>query len=163
MIIPVATAQALLTEGSYDEAKLKNHVKKAIATISVILIPATAIIVFAGKLLLQFFGKSYAAEAFQFLQLYSVSTIFTALLLVANAILNVKHKIKTLVILNVMASIFTLGLSYAFISDKLVGIGWGWILGQAIGGLVSLYFIIRNYSGTTPSRASPSKVQRVFE
>ena len=102
-------------------------------------------------------------KLFKFLQLYSVSTIFTALLLVANAILNVKHKIKTLVILNVMASIFTLGLSYAFISDKLVGIGWGWILGQAIGGLVSLYFIIRNYSGITPSRASPSKVQRVFE
>ena len=65
LIIPVATAQALLTEGSYDEAKLKNHVKKAIATISVILIPATAIIVFIGKLLLRFFGKSYAAEAFQ--------------------------------------------------------------------------------------------------
>jgi hypothetical protein len=34
-------------------------------------------------------------------------------------------------------------LSYAFISQKLVGIGWGWTLGQVIAGLVSLFFIFR--------------------
>src|SRR5205807_2095721 len=73
LIIPLATTQALLTEGSYNEAELKKHVKKAIIAIVVILIPATLVIVFAGNILLQFFGKSYAAEAFPFLQLYSVS------------------------------------------------------------------------------------------
>jgi amino acid adenylation domain-containing protein len=163
LIIPLATAQALLTEGSYNEAELKKHVKKAAATILLMLIPATAVMVFAGNILLQFFGKNYATEAFQFLQLISVSTFFTALLLIANAILNIKHKIKTLVMLNVMESTLTLGLSYAFISGKLVGLGWGWLLGQVIAGLVSLYFIIRNYSDAPQSRVSPGKVQRVFE
>ncbi len=144
LIIPLAAAQALLTEGSYNEAELKKHVKKAITTVLVILIPATAIIVFAGNILLQLFGKSYATEAFQFLQLYSVSTIFTALLLISNAIMNVKHQIKSLVISNVIAAAFTLWLSYAFISGKLIGIGRGWILGQAIAGLISIFFLIRN-------------------
>jgi O-antigen/teichoic acid export membrane protein len=163
VVIPIATEQALLAEGSYNEAELKKHVKKAIATTLVILIPATTIIVLFGNILLQFFGKSYATEAFQFLRLYSISTIFTALLLIASAVMNVKHKIKTLVILNITVAVLTLCLSYAFISGGLVGIGWGWTLGQAIAGLVSIYFIIRNCSGTTKSRAVPSKVQEVLE
>jgi Na+-driven multidrug efflux pump len=70
--------------------------------------------------------------------------------------MNVKHKIKTLVILNIIGSVLTFCLSCAFISAGLVGIGWGWILGQAITGLVSLYFIIRNYSDT-PSIPSVAK------
>ena len=144
LVIPIAAEQALLTEGSYNEAELKKHVQKAITTILAILLPATAIIVFGGNIILQFFGKSYATEAFQFLQLYSISTIFTSLLLISNAIMNVKRQIKSLVILNVVAAVLTLWLSYAFISGRLVGIGWGWILGQAIAGFVSLFFIIRN-------------------
>jgi O-antigen/teichoic acid export membrane protein len=163
LVIPMATSQALLTESSYNEAELKKHVKKAIANISILLIPATAVIIFAGKILLQFFGKNYADEAFQFLQLYSASTIFTALLLVGNAILKIKEKIKTLVTLNIMAAVITLSLSYVFISSKLVGIGWGLIFGQAIPGLVSIYFIIRNCSDAPRSRTSPGKIQRVFE
>ena len=144
LIIPLAASQALLTEGSYDEHDLRKHVKKALATILIILLPATAVIVFGGNILLQVFGKSYASEAFQFLRLYSLSTIFTSLLLISNAIMNVKHQIKSLVLLNVVAAVVTLWFSYAFISDKLVGIGWGWILGQAIAGALSLFFIIRN-------------------
>jgi Na+-driven multidrug efflux pump len=93
---------------------------------------------------LQFFGKSYVTEAFHFLQLYSASTIFTALLLIANAIMNVKHQIKSLIILNIIAAVLTLWLCYAFISGRLVGIGWGWMLGQAIAGLLSIFFIVRS-------------------
>ena len=145
-IIPLATTQALLTEGAYNEAELKKHVKKAFTTIAVILIPAIVLIVFCGNILLRFFGKNYEDQAFQFLQLYSVSTIFTSLLLIANAINNVKHREKTLVISNVIAAVLTLWLSYAFAFDRLVGIGWGWTLGQAIAGLVSMFFILQVFS-----------------
>src|ERR1700730_3863110 len=152
LIVPLATTQALLTEGSYNQAELKKHVKKAIATILVILLPATAIIVFGGNILLRFFGKNYAAEAFQFLQLYSISTIFTSMLLIASAIMRVNQQIKALVILNVGMSVLTLWLSYVFISGGLVGIGWGWILGQAIAGLVSLFFIASSFYVQTKER-----------
>jgi len=144
LIIPTATSQALLTEGSYDEDELKKHVKKAVVTIFAILLPATAIIVLIGNIFLKFFGKNYALEAFSFLQLYSISTLFTALLLISNAIMNVRHQIKSLIVANVFAAVLTLWLSYAFISGKLVGIGWGWIIGQGIAGIVSLGFIMRN-------------------
>jgi len=75
--------------------------------------------------------------------LYSVSTIFTAIFIIANAIMKVKHQVKWLVISNILATVLTLWLSYAFISGKLVGIGWGWTLGQVIAGLVAIFFIIR--------------------
>lgn len=146
LVIPLATAQALLTEGSYNELELKNHVKKALATILVTLIPITVIILLFGNILLQLFGKNYAIEAFSFLQIYSTSTIFTALILVFNAILNIKRQIKFLLVYNTLSSFITLGLSYAFISGRLIGIGWGWILGQAIAGIIPLLFITRNLS-----------------
>ena len=146
LVIPIATEQALLAEGSHNEAELKKHIQKALATIVVILLPATTLIVVFGNIVLQFFGKSFATEAFQFLQLYSLSTIFTALLLIGSAVMNIQHKIKTLVLLNIIAASLTLGLSCAFLSGRLVGIGWGWILGQAIAGSLALYFIIRTYS-----------------
>src|SRR5438270_2554759 len=120
---------------------------KAITIILAILVPATVIIIVFGHILLQFFGKDYASEALQFLQLYSFSTIFTSLLLIANAVMNVQHRTRSLLISNVLAAVFTLSLSCAFISGKLVGIGWGWTLGQAMAGLVSLCFIIRSNSG----------------
>lgn len=143
-VIPLATAQSLITEGSYDEAELRRQVKKAFVTIATILVPAILVIVLAGNILLQFFGKNYAQEAFQFLQLYSVSTIFTAILLVCNAIMNIKHQIKSFIFLNTGSSLLTIWLSYTFISGKLVGIGWGWTLGQAITGGAALFFIVRN-------------------
>ena len=162
LVIPLSTTQALLTEGSYNEADLKKHVKKALAAILVILVPATTLFVFAGKIVLQIFGKNYANEAFQFLQLYSISTLFTALILIANAIMNIKHQVKSLVISNVLAAVITLGLSYAFISGKLIGIGWGLILGQAIAGLVSIFCIVHNrekqQSELHPSDHSITKV-----
>jgi len=145
-IIPIAASQALLTEGSYDETELRKHVKKAFITILAILVPAIAVICLGGNIILKFFGKSYAIEAFQFLQLYSVSTIFSAIISISDVIMNIKHQIKSLIFLNVISALLTLVLSYAFISGKLVGIGWGWILGQALAGLVAVFFIIRNLS-----------------
>ena len=159
-VIPIAATQALLTEGSYNETELKKHVKKAMVTILVILIPAIAIIVFGGDIVLQFFGKNYANEAFQFLRLYSISTIFTALLMIANAIMNVKRQIKLLVIVNVIVSALTLGLSYAFISGRLTGIGWGWMVGQAIAGLISMFFIIKVFT-TRPSITHQKNIQAI--
>src|SRR3984893_1855637 len=160
LIIPLATAQALLTEGSYNEAELKKHVIKAITTILATLVPATLVIILFGNILLQFFGKDYASEALQFLQLYSFSTIFTSLLLIANAVMNVQHRIKSLVISNVLAAVFTLSLSCAFISGKPACVGWGWTLGQAIAGLISLYFITRSNSHISRPRASPVRLWR---
>lgn len=162
LVIPIATSQALLTESSYNESGIKKHVKKAITNISIILIPATAVVIFAGRILLQLFGRNYAVEAFQFLQLYSASTIFTALLLVANAILKIKEKIKSLIILNIMAAIITLSLSYVFISSKLVGIGWSLMLGQAIPGLISIYFIVHNCSDASRPSVPSRKIQKGF-
>lgn len=142
-VIPSAATQALLTEGSYGETELLKSVKKTIRIIVVLLVPAIALIVLGGNVVLQFFGKNYAIESLSFLRLFSLSTLFTAVLFIANAILNVKQRIKTLVLLNVSASVLTLVLAYAFISGGLDSVGWGWTLGQAIAGAVAGLFIVQ--------------------
>ena len=137
-IIPVATSQALFAEGSYNELELKNHLKKAIKIISIIIIPAILIAVFLGKYILLAFGKDYSIEGLILLRLLALSGIFISINSVIGTILRVKHRIRVLIYINFINTIIILGLSYLFLSKGLLGIGFAWIIGQ---GLVSLIYL----------------------
>jgi O-antigen/teichoic acid export membrane protein len=135
-IIPMATSQSLFAEGSYSESELKNHSKKAIKIISII-IPASIIIFFFGKYILLAFGKDYSDEGLQFLRLLSLSAIFVSFNYIFETILRVKHRIIELIYISLIKTILILGLSYLFLSMGLLGIGFAWIIGQ---GSVSLIY-----------------------
>jgi len=59
-IIPMATSQSLFAKGSYSERDLKIQLKKAIKTISIIIIPAIIVIFLFGNYILLAFGKEYS-------------------------------------------------------------------------------------------------------
>ncbi|MEX1131570.1 MAG: oligosaccharide flippase family protein [Candidatus Woykebacteria bacterium] len=141
VIIPLATTQSLLTEGSYNSALLREHTIKTVKIIFLLLIPAILIIFFFGNILLNFFGKTYEAEAFAFLKIISVSAIFMAISLIGNAILKIRHQIKTLIVMSLLSFIFGLGFPYLFIPHGLAGVGWGWLLGQCILAIAYLFML----------------------
>jgi O-antigen/teichoic acid export membrane protein len=143
LIIPLAATNALLTEGSYDILTLKNHILKASKIIFLLLIPAIILIAFFGNIILHFFGKNYETGAFSFLQIISFSALFIAISYIGSTILRIKHKINMLIILNLLGSLLVIGFSYLFITHGLIGIGWGWLLGQAISSLTYLFVIIK--------------------
>jgi O-antigen/teichoic acid export membrane protein len=142
LVIPLASTNALLTEGSYDILTLKNHVIKATKIIFILLIPALIVILFLGNIILHFFGKNYEADAFEFLRIISVSALFIAISYIGSTILRIKHRITTLIILNLLGCIVIIGFSYLFISHGLIGVGWGWLLGQAISSLTYLLVLV---------------------
>lgn len=135
-IISGAATQSLLAEGSYDESKLKEHFLKATKVIFLFLMPAIILIVLFGNIILQAFGKDYASDAFLFLQLLSVSSIFISICSLGNAIFRVRQQIKYLIFVNLFGDILVLGLAYLFIDSGLVGVGIGWLLGRIILSLV---------------------------
>lgn len=78
-IIPMATSQSLLTEGSYSETELKVYLKKAIKIISLILIPAIIVTSLFGNYFLLAFGKECSDEEFILLKFSSISGIFISI------------------------------------------------------------------------------------
>ncbi len=138
-IIPIATSQSLFAEGSHSEGELHSSIKKAISISALFLIPAIVVTVLFGNYILLAFGKQYSTEAFMFLKLIALAGIFVAINQICGIILNIKHKVNYLIILNTINAALILGLSYLFINQHLLGIGIAWIVGQLI---TSILFIV---------------------
>lgn len=143
-IIPQATCQSLFAEGSHNEIELKLLLKKAIKIIFIIIIPAILVIFFFGNYILLAFGKEYSYEGSILLKLLSISGIFISIDTIGGTILRIKHKMKLLILLSLTCTTVILLLSIFFIKMSLfgvVGIGVGWIVGQATLSLIYLFLI----------------------
>jgi O-antigen/teichoic acid export membrane protein len=131
-VISSATSQALFAEGSYSETELKIQFKKAIKIISIIIIPAIIVIFLFGNYILLAFGKEYSYEGFILLKLLSISGIFVSINTIGSVILSIKHKIKLMILLNLINTTVILSISIILIKMNLfgvVGIGIGWTVG----------------------------------
>lgn len=137
-VIPTATTDSLFAEGSKNEKSLKTQVKKSLLIMSALLIPAIIIIVFFGNYILLAFGKEYSAQGFNFLKIMALSGIFVGIKFVFNSIFKVKKKILSIIIVEIIGVIIILGGSLMFIKMGLglMGVGYAWIIGQAIISLI---------------------------
>jgi len=140
-IIPQATSNSLFAEGSYNEKKLKIQLKKAIKIIALLLIPGILFTIFFGKYVLLFFGKDYSAEGYRFLNLLAFSGIFVSINAVFSALFRINKLMKELIIRSIIGSLFILVLAYIFIIKGLglMGVGYGWIIGNVV---ISLLFVL---------------------
>ncbi len=141
--IPYATTQSLFAEGSNDIRNFSKDIKKAIKFIWMILVPSIVVVLFFGNFILSFFGTEYSSEGIIFLQILAVSGIPVSLNYLGLTVLNVKHKIKALLVINLLGTVAILFLSYYFRSMGLVGIGFAWLVGHIIKNvLYSLFTIV---------------------
>ncbi len=140
-IIPMATSQSLFAEGSYSERDLKVQLKKAIKIISLLLAPAILVTFLFGKYILLAFGKEYSSEGVIFLQILAISGIFLSINYIGNSIFYIKHRIKLVILVNLLGASIILSLSIMLVHQNLLGIGVGWMLGQGIISVIYLFFI----------------------
>jgi len=140
-IIPSVTSQSLFAEGSYSETELKVYLKKAIKIISIIIIPAIIVTSLFGNYILLAFGEKYSEEGFILLRFLSILGIFISINAIGSVILNIKHKIKLIILVNFIGASIVLSLSIMFIHNNLLEIGVGWMLGQGIISVIYLLFI----------------------
>jgi len=142
-IIPNATTSSLFAEGSNNEKALGEQIKKAIKIISWLIIPAIIITIFIGKYVLLFFGNDYSIEGYGFLQVLAFSGIFISINSVFGAILRVKKKIGTMIIMNIINTGVILLASYFLVKEGfgLWGVGIAWISGQALVSLIYFAFL----------------------
>lgn len=131
-IIPQSATKSMFAESSHTEEELIVHVKKSLRITALILIPAVLIGLVAGKYILLVFGKEYSVEGLRFLQLLLLSSIFMTIKSIGTAILNVRHRLRALLLNNIIFVVSVLGLSAVFMPYGLEGIGYAWIIGNII-------------------------------
>lgn len=144
-VIPQATSQNVLAEGSYSEKGLREQITKASKIIAALLLPSVVFIIFFGKYLLLLFGGEYSEGGFELLQLLALSGMFVAFNAVFTAIFQVQKRITGLLIRSIVSCTLTISLAYVFIAQGagLVGIGYAWIVGQ-VG--MALFFVVMHFA-----------------
>ncbi len=130
--IPYAATQSLFAEGSHNEKKFMLNIKKAIKLLSILLLPAILFLLTFGHFILLIFGKSYSTEGMQFLELLAIAGIPMALNYIGLTILNIRKKLQSLLVINILGAVAVLLLSYAFRDLALTGIGLAWLIGHSL-------------------------------
>lgn len=130
--IPYATTQSLFAEGSHDAQSFTHSTEKALKFIATIMLPSILILMLSGNLILSFFGNNYSSEGIRFLQILALSGIPVAFNYLGLTILNIRHQLKQLLVINLLGTGVILFLSYYFRSFGLVGIGFAWMIGHIV-------------------------------
>ncbi|MGZ4846222.1 MAG: lipopolysaccharide biosynthesis protein [Halobacteriota archaeon] len=136
-IIPDALSAALFVEGSHGES-LRTNAKKALIGAYALLVPAVALTFVFGGVLLGFFGPDYV-QAMDILRPLALSSFFVAIYYIFVPIQNVRMRVESIALLNLVGCVLLLGLAYIFILRfGIVGVGYAWIITYAAIALISV-------------------------
>jgi O-antigen/teichoic acid export membrane protein len=140
--IPYATTQSLFAEGSYDDTSLLMSIKKACKMIASLLIPGIIFLLLFSNYILLIFGKSYSTEGVQFLQLLALAGIPVSINYLGLTVVNLKRKMKALLMINIIGTGFILILCYLLREYALTGIGIAWLVGHLLKNILYIGYIL---------------------
>lgn len=138
-VIPSAASNSFFAEGAQRDASLRTIIVAVVKITYALLIPAMFIIIFFGPFILTILGKNYGTEGSSLLRILTVSGIFVGFNNLCGSLLNLHHKIKELMIVNIVGVALVLSSVALCLKFGLNGIGYGWFIGQ---GLISLTYLI---------------------
>jgi O-antigen/teichoic acid export membrane protein len=130
IVIPTAITQALLAESSHDEGGLMSFVKGSAKLIGALLIPAVLILVVGGQYILAIFGKSYAKESADLLDVMAITTIVMAANMVLGTIMRIRHQIKEMLLINLSGLIATVVFVFLLLGHGVMGVTIALLLSQ---------------------------------
>lgn len=139
--IPYATTQSLFAEGSNDFSNFAESIRKALKLIWIIMIPSILILIFFGNFVLSIFGTNYSTEGIRFLQILSIAGIPVAINYIGLTVMNLRHQLKGLLVINLIGTATILLLSFYLRSYSLLGIGAAWALGHMVKNVLYAGFI----------------------
>jgi len=125
--IPIGVSTSLFVEGSHN-MPIKKNVLKSVKLIILLLVPAIAVIFLFGDKLLLLFSKEYSEQSFEILQLFAVSSIFSAVTLIYLSIKRIQKNVRMINYLNFVLSVLIIGFGYvSLLKYGLVGLGYAWL------------------------------------
>ena len=138
MVSP-SVASAIFAEGVRAHSDLRSVVIKALRVIAVLLAPAMAVMIVAGRLILGLFGTSYAAAGYGLLVLLAISAVPDAVSNVAVVVLRVTQRLGYSAALNLRILVMTLVAAWVLMPELgIAGVGVAWLGAQTVGAIASL-------------------------
>ena len=147
IMIPNAVSTSLFVEGSHNRP-LKENVLKSMKLILMLMVPAMILIFLFGDKLLLIFSKEYSEQAFEMLQLFAVSSIFSSVTSIYISIKNIQKDVRMLNYVSFVFSTLLIGIGYAALLEYgLVGLGFAWLGVNVIvcGSVVGIAIFKENY------------------
>jgi O-antigen/teichoic acid export membrane protein len=135
-IVPATVSRSYFTESS--NANVLVSMKKPILMTYAVLVPLSLLFFFFGKAFLTLFGHDYAAEGYTYLVLITVSVLFSVFNYFLGTRLLIQHKLKMLLLVNILSAFFYLTLSWIFTSRGINGIGISAVISQ----IISLFVLL---------------------
>jgi O-antigen/teichoic acid export membrane protein len=138
MVSP-SISQALFAESVRNDAGLRQTVVKAFRIAAFLLIPAMAVMVAAGKLILAIFGHAYVSAGYGLLVLLAVSAMPDAVSNVAVAICRATNRLGYSASINLGILAFTVVSAWLLMPRfGLLGVGVGWLAAQVLSALACI-------------------------
>jgi O-antigen/teichoic acid export membrane protein len=129
--IPIAVTTALLAEGSHAPGKLKSLIKSAVFINFALMLPIIlAVSIFAGPLL-ELFGHNYSLNGQGVLRLLALSSIFVLINYIFITFYRLMDRAVELALTQILGAAIIITLVNVFVHKGLIGVGWGWLAGQA--------------------------------
>ena len=154
LLVPVMTSLTFLAEGSQSGTPLGVHIKNSLKLNMAILIPVVLVICIFGDKILLIMGKEYSSAGAKLLWLLAPAAIPAALNMNFVSIARVEKRLGLIILVMGAIAVITLGLSWLLIPRMgLMGVGVGWLAGQASVGVVSGAALLRRMKAG--ARVSP--------
>ncbi len=147
-VIPYSTARSMFAESSHDEHALREHLKRAIITMTLILVPAILVILIGAHLILSVFGTEYSIESASFLRIIALTGIPVAAYTTFCSLFRITKDLKSLLFANIVYSVSILVFAALLMSFGLSGVGAAWILGNICAALAGYFLFLRGRSRT---------------
>jgi O-antigen/teichoic acid export membrane protein len=146
-IISSATCQALLAETAQedDAEKHRLHVLNAMAHLYRLLVPAAIGLALLGWVILRVYGVQYAAHGFYPLLILCAASLLVAVNWLGDTWLNIQKKSVAFFLMNAFNALVVVGSVYLLAGHGLVGVAWGWLIGQVVSAAVYVALFMRDY------------------
>lgn len=143
-IIPQATTQSLLAEGSHDEKGLFHLVKGASKLIAIMMLPAIAALVLLGRFLLGIFGTTYAESSSILLDIMAVNGLVMAANMIMGTIMRVRHQMNEMLMMNISYFVFTMGTALAVLHKGVIWASLALLAGQVFSCVFNACIFLRS-------------------
>jgi O-antigen/teichoic acid export membrane protein len=134
-IVPLGIGSALFAEGVYEIETLRYSIRRAAGLTAGIMIPAVCIVILVAPIMLRFFGSAYSSQGIVVLRVLALSGFFVAIAYPCGSILNALHRLRMLMVVNLVGACVVVLFAYVLLVDGrlgLAGAAWGWLLGWLV-------------------------------
>lgn len=139
-------SSSLFAEGSYGEVELGKLTKRASLIVTAIMVPAALILAVLGPLVLRVFGSSYSSGGAGVIVVLAIAAPAVAAYMLGNAILKIKNKIYSIIVVNMIYCGLISGLAILWVDRGLVWVAAAWLVGNLVAGMIAFILSSTKYS-----------------